>query len=177
MPNLVNKLVAEELEREFEGAEGMLIVSFAGLTVEESEALRNALAAKGVRFRMVRNKLARQTLEKLGKAFASDVFIGNTAIAYGDSEHAIAAAKILTDKDVKKAGKVTVKAGLLEGSVLSKQDAQSLADVPDRDTLNAQLLGVINGPARSIATLLCAPQGALVRVLQARADKLASAGS
>ena len=66
--------------------------------------------------------------------------MGNTAIAYGTTEQAIGAAKVFTDKDVKKAGKVSIKGGLLEGEALDANSAQALADVPDRDTLNAQLL-------------------------------------
>ena len=46
----------------------------------------------------------------------------------------------------------------------------ALADVPDRDTLNAMLLGAISGPARSLASLVAAPGGAMARVLQARVD-------
>ena len=75
MPNLVNQLVTEELERELKDAEGMLIVSFAGLTVAESEALRGSLAEKGVRFMMVRNKLARQKLKEHGKEFDAEVVL------------------------------------------------------------------------------------------------------
>ena len=44
MPNLVNRLVVKELQQELGTAEGMVLVSFGGLTVKESESLRNALA-------------------------------------------------------------------------------------------------------------------------------------
>ena len=46
----------------------------------------------------------------------------------------------------------------------------ALADVPDQDTLRAMMLGVISGPARSLASVIAAPGSALARVIQAHAD-------
>ncbi len=171
MPNIVNKMVVREITSEFGDAEGMVIVSMAGLTVTESEALRGSIAERGARFRLVRNSLARIALKENGIEIPDDVFNGNVAIAYGDAEQAIGAAKALTAPELKKSGKVAIRAGMLAGSVLTASDAAALADVPDRDTLNAQLLGVISGPARSLVSLLAAPGGALARVVQARVDE------
>jgi len=170
MPNLVNRMIVSELTSELEGVEGMLMVSFGGLTVEESEGLRSSLAAKGVQFRMIRNSLARRVLSEQGIEL-DEHLAGNTAIAYGSAAAAIHAAHILTEKDVKKAGKVKIKAGLLDGRVLNTQEALALADIPDRDTLHAQLVGVIAGPLRGLAMVLNATPSGLARVLQARSEQ------
>jgi large subunit ribosomal protein L10 len=176
MPNLVNRLVVQEFTREFKDAEGMLVVSFGGLTVKESEGLRIKMAEKGVKLRMIRNALAQRVLKERGIDFGDQTLLGNTAIAYGKAEAAIHAAKVLTSPDVKKAGKVQVRAGVLDGKVLGAKDAISLADVPDRNTLNAKLLGCLSGPSRSLVSVLNATPGGFVRVLNARADKLGAAG-
>jgi large subunit ribosomal protein L10 len=120
----------------------------------------------------VRNRLARLALSEKGIDLGDDTLLGNIAIAWGDSEAAIGAAKVFGSKEVKKAKKVEFRAGLLDGEVLSAAEAASLADVPDRDTLNAQLLGVISGPARGLASVIQAVPSATARVLQARADSL-----
>ena len=171
MPSIVNQIVSRELAGEFDGVNGMVLVSFGGLTVAESESLRGKLAEKNVKFRMVRNALARRILAERGVQFDKGVLTGNVAIAYGDAEAAISAAKVLTDKDLKKAGKVKVRGGLLDGEVLGDKDAAALADVPDKDTLRAQLLGCISGPARGLVTVLDANGASVARVLQARVDK------
>ena len=170
MPNIVNKMVIREITSAFGSAEGMVVVSMAGLTVEESEALRGSVAEGGASFRMVRNSLAKIALKENGIEIPEDVFQGNVAIAYGDAEQTIGAAKALTKTDLSKDGKVAVRAGMLAGSVLNASDAAALADVPDRDTLNAMLLGAIAGPARSLVSLLAAPGGAMARVINAHAD-------
>ena len=121
-----------ELESEFAEADGMVLVSYSGLETEENEELRGKLAEKGVRFRMVRNTLAKRVLAAKGFEFPeSEALKGNTGIAYGDAEAAIDAAKIFADKDVKKAGKVAFKGGVLEGNALDANSAKALADLPD----------------------------------------------
>ena len=172
MPNVVNRLVVQELTRAFGSAEGMLVVSFSGLTVKESEGLRNELAKRGVQLRMVRNALARRVLAERGFELGPDVLIGNTAIAYGKAEAAIIAAKVLTTPDIKKAGKITIRAGVLEGRLLGARDAASLAAVPDRTTLNGRIVGCIVGPSRGLVGALNALPSSLVRLLQARAEQL-----
>lgn len=171
MPNFVNKMVVRELSDSLKGADGMLIVSLAGLTMLENETVRSALAEKGVPLRVVPNRLALIALKDCGLDFPAEAFKGNTAVAWGDAEHAIHAAKVFTEPEIKKTGKVSVNAALLEGRVLDQQEALALADLPDRDSLNAMLLGVLQGPARNLASLLHTATGSIARVLQARVDK------
>ena len=70
-----------------------------------------------------------------------------------------------------KAGKLNVRGGVLEGNLLNANDAAALANVPDRRTLQAMLLGAISGPARGLVTVLDANQSGLARVLQAHIDQ------
>ena len=172
MPNLVNRLVVQELARELGGAEGMLILSFGGLTVKEAESLRTKLSGQGVRLRMVRNSLARRVMAERGFELPADLLSGNTAFAYGAAEAAVVASKVVAEPQTKKAGKVGVRAAVLEGRLLSGQDAAALASVPDKPTLRAQILGLLSGPARGLARVLHGPPGGVARVLDARAGKL-----
>ncbi|HRV81022.1 MAG: 50S ribosomal protein L10 [Planctomycetes bacterium] len=171
MPNLVNQMVVRELTHEFQDAEGLIAVSFGGLTVKRTEQLRGQLAEKGVRFRMVRNSLARRVLADRGITLEKGALKGNTGIAYGDPESIIGAAKIFADKQVKKEKLVQFKGAFLDGESLDARGAEAIADLPDRNTANAQLLGVLSAPARSIAVLLAGIPSQTVRVIQGRVDK------
>jgi large subunit ribosomal protein L10 len=83
----------------------------------------------------------------------------------------ISAAKALASADLKKSGKLPIRAGLLEGGVLSTDDARALASVPDKNTLRASLVGLISAPARGLVTVLAANPAGVARLLQARIDK------
>lgn len=172
MPNIVNKMVVRELENEFKDAEGMVLVAFSGLSVEESDGLRGKLAEKNVNFKMVRNSLAKRVLADRNITFPDEGALkGNTGVAYGDAEAAVDAAKIFNDKEVRKAGKVAFKGAVLEGNALDAKGAKALADLPDRATLHAMLLGCIAGPARGLATVINAVPSSVARVIQAHADE------
>ena len=171
MPNLVTELITRELEQSFDESEGAVLVSYAGLTVKEDSALRDDLAAQGVEFRMVRNTLCKRVMSERGFEVPEDLFTGNTAIAWGDQEATIGAAKVFTAKEVKKAGKVGVKAGIFEGRLLGVDETKALADIPDKDTLRAQLASVLSGSARGLVQILAGVPGGLARVMQANIDQ------
>lgn len=174
-PNVVNRLVVRELTNELEGAEGLVVVSWDALVAKENEGLRNKLAAKGGKLTLVRNSLARLVLKQRGFEVGEGVLKGNTAIAYGNAEATVHAAKLFTAADVKKAGKVKIRAAVLEGRLLDASDAAALADVPDRKTLEAQIVGCMAGPARGFVTLVNQVPSSLVRLLKARAEQLEKA--
>jgi large subunit ribosomal protein L10 len=175
MPNLINRLIVRDLAAAFEKAEGLVVVTYGGLTAVENETLRDKLAEKGCELRLVRNALAQLVLEQRGFEVASDTLVGNIAIAYGSSEAVLHAAKTFNSADTKKLNKVAVRAGVLEGRLLSPAEVVELADVPDRPTLLAKILGCISGPPRGLVTTMNAVPSGLVRVLQARADQLEKA--
>jgi large subunit ribosomal protein L10 len=172
MPSLVNRLVVSELARELASAQGLLLLSFGGLTVKESEALRVQMAAKGVKVRLLRNSLARRVLAERGLRIAEGVISGNTALAWGKAEAAVHAAKIVSAPEIRKSGKVRVRAGVLEGQLLTDKDAAALSEIPDRSTLNSMILGCISGPSRGLVMTLNGLPSGLVRVLNARAQRL-----
>ncbi|QDU68848.1 50S ribosomal protein L10 [Engelhardtia mirabilis] len=176
MPSVVKKIASRELTESFKDAEGLVILGVNGLDMPENETLRGQLAEHGVRLRMVPNKIARRVLGDRGLEFPEGVFSGSTAVAAGDAEQTILAAKVVTSSPLRKSGKLTLRAGALEGIVLGESDAAALADVPDRDTLRSKILGCLSGPAQQIALLVNAPQSALARVLQAKIDADGGAG-
>jgi large subunit ribosomal protein L10 len=171
MPNLVKRLVTAKYDREFSSAEGMVVVAMGGVSVKELEKLRGSMAKQGVKLRMVRNSLATRVLKERGLEFGAGVIAGNVGIAYGDTEATIHAAKLLTTPELKKSGKLALRGGMLEGRVLNPKDTAALADVPDKNTLRAKILGCLQGPGRGLVTLLAANPSAMARVLQARADQ------
>jgi large subunit ribosomal protein L10 len=178
MPSLINRLIVRDLAAAFEGAEGLILMTYGGLTAVENETLRDKLAEKGCELRLVRNSLARLVLAQRGHELGDAHFAGNVAIAFGSAEAVIHAAKALNSAETKKLNKVAVRAGVLEGRLLSPADVVQLADVPDRATLQAKILGCMSGPPRGIVSAMNAVPSALVRVLKARADQLAtSAGT
>lgn len=175
MPNVIKTMIVRELSNSVEESEGMLICSLSGLTVAESDKLRDGLAEQGVRLRMVHNRLARLAMKAHEIEPPQGMFAGNIACVWGGPEDAIAAAKVLHKSDARKQGKIALRGGIMEGNLIDADDAIALADMPGRDELRAMMLGVISGPARGLVGTIAAVPGGLARVLQAHADAGADA--
>jgi large subunit ribosomal protein L10 len=94
---------------------------------------------------------------------------GQTAVVTGEKDVA-PVAKIL--KSFAAEFKIaTLKVGVVDKAVLSTQDIESLAELPSRDVLIAQLLGLFLSPMTKLVRLLNEPGASLARLLNAKAGK------
>ena len=64
-----------------------------------------------------------------------------------------------------------MKIGVLDRAVISKEQIRALAELPPKEVLQAQLLGVLKSPLQKLVTLLNEPGASLARLLKARLDK------
>ena len=67
--------------------------------------------------------------------------------------------------------KPTVKIGVLDKAIISKDQIRALADLPAKEVLQSQLLGVLKSPLQKLVILLNEPGASLARLLKARLDK------
>jgi large subunit ribosomal protein L10 len=64
-----------------------------------------------------------------------------------------------------------LKIGFVDRTVLSTAELETLAELPARDVLQAQLLGLLLSPATKFVRILSEPGAALARLLNAKAQK------
>jgi large subunit ribosomal protein L10 len=161
----------EEIKTRFAKMTSAVFIDFQGMTVGEVTKLRDDLRAKGVEYKVVKNKLVRHALDGapwLGRL--EGALKGMTGVAWSYEEPS-AAAKVLRDF-VKENEKLKIKAGVLEGQVLDGKAVETqLATMPGKNEARAMLLATLNAPAQRLVMLLNTPGGNLVRALQAKAQK------
>ena len=135
-----------------------------GLSVAEASELRRRMREAGAHYRVTKNRLARLALEGTPFADLVSLFEGPTAIAY--SLDPVAAAKVAVGY-ARDNAKLTIAGGAFGTQVLDEASVWALAALPSLDELRARMIGLIQGPARNLATVLQAPAGQLARVLSA----------
>jgi len=64
-----------------------------------------------------------------------------------------------------------VKVGVLDHAVISKEQIQTLAELPAKPVLQAQLLGVLKSPLQKLVATLNEPAASLARLLKAKVDE------
>lgn len=138
-----------EVVEKMNAANSLVVVDYLGLTVAEVTELRKQLREAGVEFKVIKNTIMRRALDSQDLEYHEEVFQGPTAVAFG-MEDAVAPAKILSDF-AKKAEALELKGGILEGKVLSKEEIQQIAKLPNREGLLSMLLSVLQAPVRNVA--------------------------
>lgn len=170
--------LATELKDKFARAKVAIFADYKGLKALEADDLRRALRAKNTEVKVLKNNIGR-LITKDGSMGddakgVMDRMVGPTlvAFAYGDPA---AAAKVINNF-AKDHEALKIKEGLLGEKLLQASDVSMLADLPSKEVLMAQLLGVLNGPARSFVSVMAAVPRGLVTVLSAIEKKKAEGG-
>ena len=135
-----------------------ILVDYKGLNVEAMTQLRAELRKEGVRLAVVKNTLLGMASEGTDTALIKDFFKGPNAIATCVDDP-VAPARILV-KFAEANNKLEIKAGAMNGRVLSIEDIKALAKMPSREVLLAQVLSAMNGvPTAMVRVLSGVPRG------------------
>ena len=169
MPNVENTESVAELKERFAGVQTAVLTEYRGLTVRQLSDLRKQLKGASAEYKVVKNRLARiaikdSALDGLGKHLT-----GPTGVAY--TRHDPVSVATALQAFVKNNPALTIKVGVVEGKVLEPSALKSLADLPSKEALRAQLVGALQGPMSQLVSLLTAVQGGLVRVIEARSKQ------
>lgn len=146
----------------------MFVVDYTGLTVDKFEELRKRLRNAGAEMHVYKNTLVKKAAERA--QFPGEIATalkGQTAVVTGEKDVCAAAKVMKTFAD--EFEKPKLKAGVLDGKFLDAAGLKVLADLPSREALLAQLLGVLQAPASKLVRLLNEPGASLARVLNAKA--------
>jgi len=157
--------LAEKLNR----SPFILVTDYQRMKVDQFGDLRNRLAPAGAEVRVVKNSYLKRAMSDSGLPDVADKLSGQTAIVMGERDIA-PVAKIL--KTFAAEFKIAaLKIGVIDKSVLSAQEIEAMADLPSREVLLAQLLGLLMSPATKLVRLLNEPGASLARLLNAKAQK------
>jgi large subunit ribosomal protein L10 len=131
----------------------LALAEYRGLTVEHLNKLRREARDKGVYLHVLKNTLARRAVGGTPFEVASPGMVG--PLIYGFSEDAVAAAKVIVDF-AKGNDKLVVKGGAYAGRALDAAAVKSLAAIPAREVLIAQVAGLLKSPIQRLAGVLAA---------------------
>ena len=169
----IEKVVLNEYVGEiFKGNAFIYLVSYKGLSVAAMNDLRAKLYEIDARVLILKN-----TFIKLGLAAAEielpeDFSLtGDTAIVYGEAVDPCPAAKALKAYS-KENEELSFKGGVVEGKFQTATGVEELADLPPKEVLLSQLLGVMKAPGTKLVRVLSNRKSSLVWVLENLANKL-----
>ena len=147
------KAVVEALTGKIKEATSVVFVDYKGSSVAQDTELRKQFREAGVEYSVVKNTLTNFATKNVGYDFSA-VLNGTTAMASTTGDP-IAPARIVCEFAKKnKLKTLTIKGGVVEGSVLSADQLNGFGELPSKNALVASVLGTILAPITSLACVL-----------------------
>ena len=140
--------VVQEISKAIEGAQSVVLVDHRGLTVQQDTELRKQLREAGVTYKVYKNTMMNFAFKGTDCEGLSDLLNGPSALAVSKDD-ATAPARILCEF-AKKAPKLEVKGGVVEGKVVDVAAINEVAQIPSREVLLGRLFGSFQSPIASL---------------------------
>ena len=153
------------------GSDYVYFITFQGMKVKDFSGLRDQLVKVNANCSVFKKSLIRKAVELNNVEALKDLAItGDVAMVYGSGDPG-AVAKVLVEFG-KSNEVVKTKGGMFEGAMLTPAEIADIASLPSKEVLQAQLLGVLQAPARNLVSILNNKAASILNVLNAYKDKL-----
>ena len=142
------KAIVEEVSSLLKDSGSVIVAEYRGLNVAEISELKRALLKENAKMCVYKNTLVDRAAEACGFEDMKQYLEGPNALI--SSTDSISAAKIAT-KFAKKHENLVIKAAIVEGKVVGKDDVIALSKLPNKEGMLSMLLSVLQAPVRSFA--------------------------
>ena len=144
--------IVQESSDNIKDAQSVVILDYRGLTVAEDTQLRKQLREAGVTYKVYKNTFMNFAFKGTDFESLSGVLEGPNAIAISTTD-ATAPARVLAEF-AKKAPKLEIKAGVVEGNFYDAEGMKAISSIPSREVLLSKLLGSMQSPIANFARVI-----------------------
>ena len=152
-----------------EKSNAIILAEYSGLDVKQMQALRAQVRQADGAFYVTKNTLLKLALADQGDTLPDDLLTGQLGTGFAFNE-APTLAKALTEF-AKTEEDLEIVGGLLDHELLTAEQVKALADLPSMDELRAQIIGMLQAPARDLVGVLAGSVRQVVNVLDAYATQ------
>lgn len=144
--------IVEEIAENIKDAQSVVLVDYRGLTVEQDTQLRKNLREAGVIYKVYKNTYMTRAFKGTDFEALSPFLEGPSAVAISKND-ATAPARILAEF-AKKAEKLEIKGGVVEGTLYDAKGMGVISSIPSREVLLGRLLGSWKSPITNFARVM-----------------------
>ena len=167
------KQIVIDMVEKLRNSQAGVFVNYCGLTVEEDTELRKKFREAGVEYKVIKNTLTSRAAKEVGFEALDPILNGPTALAVS-ADNPVAPAKVIGEFS-KKHEALQVKAGFMDGALISIEEIKKLADTPSREELLAKMMGSMKSPVSGLVRLLNTVVEGGVEMVDLAAKKAAEA--
>jgi large subunit ribosomal protein L10 len=167
MPTQKKIELVDQYALKFKQCKSIFLADFTGMNVAQVTELRRQFRKAKVEYCVLKNTLAKRSLKNAGIEGLDQLLKGMTSFAYSEQD-ATAPIKVIKDfnKTLSKEQKsLVVKGCVFEGRIFGADKVEALTNLPSREVLLAQLVGMLQSPLSRLLLVLQASGQKLVGVL------------
>ncbi|MEA5050844.1 MAG: 50S ribosomal protein L10 [Oscillospiraceae bacterium] len=146
---LQKQKIVSELSAKLKDAKSVVLVDYKGINVADDTKLRAELREQGVEYKVIKNTLLTFACKDAGLEKLVPHLSGTTAVAISGDE--IAPARVINKYVQKNKNFFDMKSGYIDGQYADNAMLTSIASLPSREGLVAQVAGTLNGIIASLA--------------------------
>lgn len=158
--------VVEEIKEQIQASQSVVIVEYAGLNVADATELRDQYREGGVDYKVYKNTMVNLALKDLGYEGYEEYLAGPNAFVFS-KEDMVNGPKISKKFAEDHENVFRIKAGLMDGKVMSEQEVVQLSKLPDKPVLLSMVLRGLQGPIAGLANVCQGTVRSLVYALDA----------
>ena len=143
------KAEVSALAEKIKNAKLVLLTDYRGITVTDVTNLRTSLRKVNSEYKVIKNNITRRALQECKIEGLEDMLTGTTAVIMGNEDY-LEPLKAVYEY-TKKNEAYKIKAGIIDGKVMSAEELITLAKLPSRETLISMLAGALLGNISKIA--------------------------
>ena len=148
----LKKQEVTKLAERFKKANIILLTDYRGINAEDVTKLRKDLGNVEAEYLVIKNNIIRRAFEEMGIKDFEEKLVGPTAVITCESDY-LATSKVIYNF-IKENDYYTLKAGMIEGAVKTKEEIFTLAQLPSREELLSKLAGVLLANISKLAVAL-----------------------
>jgi large subunit ribosomal protein L10 len=170
MPTAQKAAQIDDLADRLQRSQLTIIADYRGLSVSALQDFRGKLRPMDSEFRVAKNTLTRIAAQRIGIEGLEPELEGPTAVlfAYGD---VVAPAKAISDF-ARTSRILQVRAGVMNGQVVSAADIEAISSLPPREELLGKLVGLLASPMARTVGVLSGPSRSMAYLVNARIESL-----
>jgi large subunit ribosomal protein L10 len=142
----------EKLRKRLDGKNVVLLGDFTGMDVATATEMRQRFREASVEYTVVKNSLAQRVAGEMGLESLIEFMAGPSGLVMAQGDAAEAARIMVEFEKTKKTPQI--KSGLIDNALVSAADIRTIADLPPREVLLAQIAAGFQAPVAGLARLL-----------------------
>lgn len=133
-------------------SEAVFIIKYSGITSPDLSNLRQNLLSLRANLFVVKNTVAKRALKGLGLDTVIKLIEGPCGLVFVKDEP-VGASRALCNF-LKEHEQLKIEGGVLKNKIIEKKDIESMARLPSKEILRAQVVGALNSPIAGLVISL-----------------------